>query len=192
MVFRFKIKIDDIKTPQVWRVIDVPTSWSFEKFNEVIQVAFGWQNAHLWEFSDKREGYGDGTIRIAEPSEFDAEHDVQTLDAYSTKLSDIFPNFRRMKYIYDFGDYWQHEIRLVETIDKNARKAKCVEGRGTCPPEDCGGTGGYEEMKKAFKKETEEAESYREWLGFDENETWNPDGFNLKGTNEELRYVLPY
>lgn len=55
MVFRFKIKIDDIKAPQVWRVLDVPASWSFEKFNEVIQAAFGWQNAHLWEFLIKEK-----------------------------------------------------------------------------------------------------------------------------------------
>lgn len=153
MVLRFKIKLVDVKAPQVWRVLDIPANWTFERFNNAIQTAFGWQHAHLWQFTDKIRGYGEGFIRIAEPSEYDGEYSAQTLDAYTTKLSDIFPNHQIYTYLYDFGDYWKHEIRLVEVIDENKRKAKCIEGRGTCPPEDCGGAGGYAEMKEAFKKE---------------------------------------
>lgn len=189
MVFRFKIKIEGIKTPQVWRGLDIPSSWTFERFNDAIQAAFGWQHCHLWEFTDKIRGYGEGTMRIAGPSEYDVEYEAETLNAFTTKLSLIFPIHKVFTYIYDMGDYWKHEIRLIEVIDEDKRKAKCIEGRGTCPPEDCGGAPGYAEMKEAFKKENCQAETYREWLGFEEDETWNPDYFNLKEVNEALKNI---
>lgn len=190
MVFRFKITLEGVKAPQVYRVLDIPASWTFERFNEAIQAAFGWQNCHLWQFADKITGmYGEGSFRIAEPSGYDGEYDAETIDAYTAILSDFFPMHKKFVYVYDFGDNWRHNIKLVEVINANNRKAKCVEGRGTCPPEDCGGQGGYEDLKKAFKKENCQTESYREWLGFEENETWDADYFNLKETNEELRYI---
>ena len=192
MVFRFKITLDGVKSPQVWRTIDVPASWPFIYFNAAIQAAFGWENCHLWQFSDCMKGYGEGSFRIAEPSEYDGDYSAETLDAWSTKLSDIFPARKTLSFIYDFGDYWRHTIKLVEVIDKNARRAFCQDGKGTCPPEDCGGTGGYEDLKQAFKKENCETESYREWLGLEDNETWDPDRFSKTEANVQLSCIGRY
>jgi hypothetical protein len=49
-------------------------------------------------------------------------------------------------YVYDTGAWWQHEIRIEDRIEAEARKALSAlhRGAGACPPEDCGGTEGYQ------------------------------------------------
>ena len=74
MVYQFKIKLKDISKPPVWRRVEVPSHFSFFDFNKVIQFAFGWQIAHLWNLTDRKGMFGRETIRIAEPSEYDGEY----------------------------------------------------------------------------------------------------------------------
>lgn len=50
---------------------------------------------------------------------------------------------------YDFGDSWEHEVTLSsvdEYKDGEARVIRFVSGKRACPPEDCGGIWGYEEL----------------------------------------------
>lgn len=51
----------------------------------------------------------------------------------------------RFSYVYDFGDWWEHEVRVESATSADARGPvpRCVSGNGTCPPEDCGGPTGY-------------------------------------------------
>lgn len=185
MVYRFKIKIAGITKPPVWRMIEVPATFTFAQFNQVIQIAFGWQNAHLWEFSDKKNMLSVGKFRITVPSEYDGEYRIPTWDATLLQIGDIFNERCKLSYIYDFGDYWLHEITLVETLSENRPVAFCVEGKGATPPEDCGGVGGYEELKNSFAYNDDDAPSFREWLGLKKNETWDPAEFSHK----ELRII---
>ena len=62
---------------------------------------------------------------------------------------------------------------------------RCLAGKGTCPPEDCGGVPGYEYMKGLLEEdpESEEAQEMREWLGLEDDETWDANYFNLEATN---------
>jgi hypothetical protein len=55
-------------------------------------------------------------------------------------------------YLYDFGDNWEHVIRLeaVAPWDDTAPAAVCLDGRRDGPPEDCGGPGGYELISAAI------------------------------------------
>jgi hypothetical protein len=48
-----------------------------------------------------------------------------------------------MGYEFDFGDSWEHTIRLERLIKANAFKATYLEGCGERPPEDVGGSWGY-------------------------------------------------
>jgi len=48
--------------------------------------------------------------------------------------------------VYDFGDDWEHDL-LLEAIlqpDPNIPYPRCIAGERNCPPEDVGGSGGYE------------------------------------------------
>jgi len=52
-----------------------------------------------------------------------------------------------IKYCYDFGDGWQHEIILNGImLDYDKNHPICTEGIGDAPPEDVGGISGYEEF----------------------------------------------
>lgn len=180
MVFHFKIKIKGISQPPVWRKVAVPAEFTFQKFHEVIQVAFCWGGYHLYEFADKLY---QSKIRIGVPNEnemFGLGFYAKTQNASKIKLSKIFSEKdRKLMYLYDFGDNWQHEITLESISPDIAKKAVFISGKGACPPEDCGGVYGYEEMKAVFanQPESEEAEEYREWLGLDKGEKWDVDRF---------------
>jgi hypothetical protein len=51
----------------------------------------------------------------------------------------------RFLYIYDFGDGWQHSLRVerIAAADEGMRLPSCAGGARACPPEDVGGVGGY-------------------------------------------------
>ncbi len=50
-----------------------------------------------------------------------------------------------IQYIYDFGDYWQHQI-TYEGIALRLAETLVIEREGECPPEDIGGPSGYEKL----------------------------------------------
>ncbi|MCP4259844.1 MAG: plasmid pRiA4b ORF-3 family protein [Planctomycetes bacterium] len=59
----------------------------------------------------------------------------------------------------------------------------CTKGRRACPPEDCGGIWGYEELIEAINNPGHpEHEDMTEWVG----EYYDPEYFNLEGTNNLL------
>lgn len=80
-----------------------------------------------------------------------------------------------ISYLYDFGDDWQHEViyeGLVEPSEMDRRYPTCLDGAGACPPEDCGGVGGYEDVLVAIRNPKHpDHKERREWIGgsFDPN-----------------------
>src|SRR5215207_3597015 len=61
-------------------------------------------------------------------------------DETGARLADLGSE---VEYLYDFGDGWTHD---VEVLGPGGSTPGCVDGRGACPPEDCGGPGGYAEL----------------------------------------------
>ena len=189
MEYQFKIQIKGISKPPVWRKVIVPANFTFLQFHSVIQTVFGWEDYHLFEFEDKEY---QGSIRIAIPSEDDFDFGVKTLDASKVKLSKVFTdNIRKLLYVYDFGDNWVHEITLEAVSDNKRKEAFCLSGKGSCPPEDCGGCYGYEEMKNVFRTmpDSVEAGQYRDWLGLEKDEIWSANTINLDEINADLKEV---
>ena len=193
MIYQFKIQIKGITKPPVWRKVEVPSNYTFLQFHEVIQAVFGWYDYHLFEFTNKAYC---GDIRISMPNEDDFDFDfgfaAKPQDASKVKLSQIFSDKQpKLLYVYDFGDDWIHEIKLESISDKSAEGPKCLSGKGTCPPEDCGGIYGYEAMKKALAgPASEETEELREWLGLEEDEEWDANSFDLEEANDYLTGIL--
>lgn len=187
MTYQFKIKIKGITKPPVWRVVTVPDYFTFLEFHEVIQIAFGWEDDHLFEFREKEY---QGDLCISLPNDFDFDSSGESLDASKTKLHSVFnDSFQKLLYVYDFGDDWVHEILLEKTIDDNQKVAICLSGKGACPPEDCGGVYRYEHIKKIFqtKPKSEEANQYRDWLDLNEDEVWDADLFDIDEVNDCLK-----
>ena len=190
MQFQFKIQIKGVTKPSVWRRLNIPVNHSFFDLHVAIQVTFGWENAHLFQFSPK--GYGSNPI-IKEIYENDINYDfADALDAEEVNLSEIFTKEKqKFTYIYDFGDSWEHTIVLEKILPDIAMYPMLLGGKGKCPLEDCGGTWGYEQLKETLSdKKNPEYEEMAEWCGFDENETWNAEEFNLNETQKLLLEVF--
>ena len=188
MAFQFKIQLKDISTSLVWRRVLVPENFTFDRLHRVIQAAFGWGNYHLYKFSPR--GRRSKPV-IALSSEFDYEK--PDMDACETTLDEVFTTEKQTyEYVYDFGDNWQHKIKLEKIIDdKSLEKASCIGGKGACPPEDCGGTWGYEEFLHTISDPNDpDYEGMREWASLDAGETWEEvAGFKLEEANKAVQEV---
>jgi hypothetical protein len=186
MAFQFKIQIKGITKPPVWRRVLVPETFTFHRFHEIIQAAFGWRNSHLYQFSDG--GYQAG-YNISEPHEDDWN---PVVDSRKKKLSTVFTSpGERFTYIYDFGDDWVHQITLETVTLEKITHASCLAGKGACLPENCGGPWGYENMKELLTNDpkSEEAKDVREWLWLDEDEAWDANAFSVEDADRRVKEV---
>lgn len=182
MLLSFLIHLDDVSDPEVWRKLIVPDNFTFAKFHLVIQEAFGWENGHMYQFSE--EGYG-SAVSIGIPNDDD---DYEVKDSKKIKLSEVFTKKgQQYVYIYDFGDDWQHSILLEAIAEGTATKADCTDGAGKCPPEDCGGIPGYEDFKVIMANpKHKEHKDMKEWLGLAKNAKWDPAAFDLAAARKAV------
>ena len=133
-----KVTLDRIDPPVMRRFV-VPLSIRLDRLHLAIQVAMGWTNSHLWEFRARDCGWG---IPDPDHHQFDGP-----ADARKAKLITIMRDTgaRTIKYIYDFGDGWDHTIKIQATRDMpiGLDYPLFLEAVGACPPEDVGGPPGY-------------------------------------------------
>lgn len=183
MLFTFRIQIADINKPPVLRELVVPDNFSFHRFHQIIQAAFGWGGYHLYQFSEN--GYSSSWF-IGKPS---PEDEDEVKDSDKIKLSQVFhQKGQKFIYIYDFGDDWKHTLTLEAITEGKAKFADCIGGKGMCPPEDCGGPWAYKNLKAilADSKHKEHIEM-KEWLGMEEDEVYDPAFFDLEATRKLVR-----
>lgn len=172
-VFILKITLRGIANPSVSRTVQVPGAMTFLKFHGLIQRVFGWKHCHLHEFQlPGREDFVITSIANMDEEERDAEDETAAkLGEYLTAPGET------MLYVYDFGDYWEHEITVL-AVHRSAggqRSDILLAAEGACPPEDCGGVHGYALLKAAMANTKHpEYKSYREWLDLKANEVFNP------------------
>jgi hypothetical protein len=92
---------------------------------------------------------------------------------------------RRFTYTYDFGDNWHHVV-LIErprrALEAGSYPA-CIAGKRHCPPEDCGGPWGYQDLLAVLADPTHPDYAERvEWVG----EDFDPDAFSVDVANARL------
>ena len=77
----------------------------------------------------------EGSYRISISCADDADyHDVKTTDSRKTKIRKILSKSDDLKYIYDFGDYWEFEIHIIDRIRETIVAPLCQDGGGATPP----------------------------------------------------------
>jgi len=123
-LFQFKISLAYIK-PAIWRRLVIPSEATFGDLSNVIQIAMGWTNSHLHEFYLGQE-------RIGMKDE-DSPDDVKNENRIrlATKLKTAKSRFR---YVYDFGDDWEHSIVLEKILNDDEGSPRCLAGERNCPP----------------------------------------------------------
>jgi hypothetical protein len=137
--YTLRIQLLEI-APPIFRRITVPGSIPLAKLHKVIQIVMGWENCHLYLFEIGRNRYGEGC------SEW-SEYDQRVLNAERTALEDVVSRKgARFLYTYDMGDGWDHQITVEAIREDPSGEIRCLEGQRSCPPEDCGGPFGYQEL----------------------------------------------
>ncbi|MBM3416797.1 MAG: plasmid pRiA4b ORF-3 family protein [Bacteroidetes bacterium] len=184
---QFKIEIEN-SSPKIWRRIVVPYEYTFYKFHLAIQGAFGWSNQHLFEFSEK--GHLDKVCYAELNEDNTGDNEFVTKDAKRSKIKLVFVKHREFKYIYDFGDMWSHKIKFEELIINEIERPYCLDGGGACPPEDCGGLGGYEQLLNSLNTPGHpEQETYIRWIGLSHKERWDANFFSVREANIRLSLI---
>src|SRR5450755_1288446 len=100
-VARLKNTLDLVKPP-VLRRLEVPFDIRLDRLHQVIQAAMGWTNSHLYEIRVGDTGWSSTIADLQGGGDF--------LDARKARLDDI--GAKTLRYIYDFGDGWEHTIKI--------------------------------------------------------------------------------
>ena len=143
-IARLKVTLNDVKPP-VQRRVEVPLAIRLDRLHLVLQAAIGWTNSHLYE------------IRARD-------------DAKKARLIDVLEDagVKTVKYLYDFGDGWEHTVKVERITDAIPGLAYpvLIDATGRCPPEDVGGPWGYDEFLDALADPAHENHAETaEWIG---------------------------
>ena len=160
------IKLNGTK-PIVSRKLFVPDDMKLSVFHLLIQAAMPWENSHLYEFKvgqDRwREELDEMGIDFGRKPNFIA-------DEWS--IADLIEQTGKTEitYLYDFGDSWEHTISIGPVMEAESDEIypQLSEAKGVCPPEDCGGIGGYYYTLDILNDPGhEEYQETKEWVGED-------------------------
>jgi hypothetical protein len=179
-VYQIKITLSEI-APAIWRRLLVPADTSLARLHHIIQATFGWLDYHLHQYIVDEQYFGD-----PDP-EFVDELPPMT-DERDATLCDIVDG-KTIVYEYDFGDSWRHVIEIENGAlvpDAEVKTPVCTGGARSRPPEDCGGTSGYEELLEVLADPArDEHASMKKWVG----RKFDPESFDLTAVNRALRKI---
>ena len=169
-VITLKVTLRGTKPP-IWRRLVMPGTMTLGDLHQAIQAAMGWHDGHLHAFTIGGEQFGD-------------RHSVDDVaDENRVTLNGLLRSpVVRFAYTYDFGDNWEHTVAFEksEPVVEGVSYPICITGKRNCPPDDCGGVWGYEEMLAILANPTH-AERI-DWIG----EEFDPDEFDLELANTML------
>ena len=176
-IYQLKVTLSDARPP-IWRRILVQSSINLADLHEVLQVVMGWMDCHLHQFV-----VGNRTFGMLD-DDFDDGFDTEDETKY--ELSQLLGREKdSLRYEYDFGDSWDHKIVLEKILppDSSAKVPSCIKGKRACPPEDCGGIGGYENLIDVVQDPSHpEHEEMFEWIGGE----FAPEHFDVEEINGML------
>lgn len=183
----FRLRIDLQGTvPPVWRRVDVPGDILLPRLHGAIQAAMGWTDSHLHRF---RTANGRNAPEFL--TQFDLDEGDEGILEDDVRLDQIVAAMGdRLWYDYDFGDGWEHVLRVEKVLDAPPPAAACIGGRRACPPEDCGGTSGYAELADWVRSGYEDALRPEVFDGSEEGRAWLPDGWHPDAFDVDETNVL--
>jgi hypothetical protein len=174
-IYHLKIILGEV-APPVWRLVALPGAYTLDRVHGVIQLAMGWQDCHLHSFDVAGAQYGTP----------DPDGLLDMRDELDARLDAIVDKDGRFTYTYDFGDWWEHRITVEDVLvaEPHERYPLCVDGAGACPPEDVGGTYGYEQFVAALADPDHPRHTeMRDWYG----RRFDPTEFSAERATTLLR-----
>lgn len=123
-------------SPLIWRRVLVRGDSTLADLHAVLQVAFGWSDAHLHRFKIHGREY------------------AGIYESREVRLAELgLRQTERFVYDYDLGDLWRHDIRVEQILTGEAGHTHpvCSGGRRAGPPEDCGGPSAFLERTQPHR-----------------------------------------
>lgn len=160
-----RLKVTLMRTaPPIWRRLLVGSDSTLSQLHDLLQIAMGWTDSHMHEFQFHEQHYGS-----TDPERGLAEG----IDERKVRLNQLLVRVgTKIVCTYDFRDRWEHAIVLERCLpaDPNMAYPAYTAGRGACPPEDCGGVGGFRDLLEALQNPRHpEHEELLEWVGEDDD-----------------------
>ncbi|MFJ6197021.1 plasmid pRiA4b ORF-3 family protein [Micromonospora sp. NPDC092111] len=156
-IFELKVSLTGVR-PSVWRRVLVPGGFTLDRLHRVVQHAMGWRDCHLHSFEIDGVQYG-------EP---DPGGELSLRDELDTRLDAVAGKGDRFGYLYDFGDWWEHDLMVEDVLaaDPDERYPCCPDGARACPPEGVGGPTGQSLLLAALADPGHpEHATMRDWAG---------------------------
>jgi len=175
LLYEIKVQLRYIN-PSIYRILRIPSRASLLKFHKLLQRAMGWKNYHVYLFEVEWKRYG----------EHPEQWDFEVFDSRTITLEKIFSSgAKSFIYDYDMGDGWRHDIELLGTLEVEGKEEPaCIAGVRACPPEDCGGPPGYENLLEALADpKHEEHDELLEWVGG----KYDPEKFDVVAVDRALK-----
>ena len=154
-----RVTLRDI-APPIWRRILVPDRLSLHQTRRVLQLVFGWQDYHLYDFE-----FGSRRFELPAAEAEGESSTAMTLRELGVRVGTQF------LYRYDFGDDWEHDM-VVEEVRPRSEGAgeeswpALLDGARAGPPEDCGGPHGYAELVATLEEPLSAGYGeLRQWVG---------------------------
>lgn len=178
-LLQLRIELAWIK-PTIWRRVVVPETITLPKLHQVIQAVMGWHDCHLHEFEIAGERYGipDPDYDFAEPVRVEQR----------VRLATALGGAKSFRYVYDFGDDWEHRIKVERRLPPAPLfdTALCIAGANASPPEDVGGEPGYADFVAAMADpDHPEHHDMLEWYG----DPFDPAAFDISTVDLRLHRI---
>ncbi len=168
IIVQIKIKLLGVTKPPVWRRVQLRADTRLDQLHEILQAALGWENYHLHALSFGEAQFGPRDPDLA----------LDFADERKITLGELTDIGARLRYTYDFGDDWEHEILVEDLLDPapDTHYPNLVAAKGACPPEDCGGRWGYADLKAILADPSDEQhQEMLEWLGLENGSEFVPN-----------------
>jgi len=127
-IYQLRIVLRGI-SPLISRQVLVPSETTLAYLHTILPILFAWSDAHLHSFHIHGREYGSSGA-----------------STHAVRLHDLrLHRGERLRYVYDFGAYWECDIRLEAMQLQTSRQVYpvCTGGKRAAPPEDCRGPWGY-------------------------------------------------
>lgn len=123
-IYQWRIVLREI-SPLIWRRLLICSGTTLAQIHRMLHILLDWSGEHLYTFHLHGQDYGSTGA--------DTRH--ARLDTFRLRCGE------RFRYVYDYGAYWQCDLRLEAILPRDPRRLYpvCIGAKRAAPPEECGG-----------------------------------------------------
>ncbi|MFN6969285.1 MAG: plasmid pRiA4b ORF-3 family protein [Rheinheimera sp.] len=178
-VYQLKIQLKGSQ-PVISRSLVVMNTVNLADLHEILQIAMGWEMEHSYEFKNAEFSFVPPWFEFTDGAFYSSDG----------QLRDLLKNQDdKMTYIYDFGDWWEHQITLEKVLPagRSNTPTQLLKAKGACPPEDIGGIGSFNHLRAVLTDPTHQdhkkfCRKYQVKSG-----QWDADFVDIDEINQWLR-----